>query len=55
MSLLLCNHLIDIGRSPLSTVQVREAGSPEFNASSPTSKGKIWGGTEERQMHSYLF
>lgn len=41
MVLLLCNQIISTGKSPLTTVQVTEAGSPLSTVSSPKSKGKI--------------
>lgn len=49
MVLLLCNHVISIGMSPLCTVQVSEAVSPELTASSPKSNGKICGRAARKQ------
>lgn len=43
MVLLLCNQIISMGMSPLWTVQVNDAVSPELTASSPKSNGRICG------------
>lgn len=55
---LLCNHSMSMGISPRWTVQVSDAVSPELTASSPKSKGRIWGsavdgdkGREGQNMH----
>lgn len=41
MVLLLCSQIISMGMSPLWTVQVNDAVSPEFTASSPKPNGRI--------------
>lgn len=53
MVLLLCSQVKSMGRSPLWTVQVKEAVSSESTASSPKSKGSICGRARARKKRRH--